>query len=840
MITTVLASESYLFTAREIWVLHHILELPYEPHYLLTRLLLRRPGKVHPLASLINAYSPELGEEGVKRAALSLCSALDVPAPVLEEDPFPSESTECTMSSGSPQNGMPTPSKRGVNGARPWSSFPTGLSEEDERADPELAEALRMSLWTDQYGSLTEQGAASSSHTNEVGGTPPNTTSASYEASLSSLGNIGLTLSDFDLQFSLEDTVAPRIGSLAHSEQELSLEQLLSCAPADELRRVARARKIPPSSLITRDTTIKALLESARKQTTLAFAPLKGKGKAKADEIASSCTSSSERKVIEETLPYLGGHAINIDRAVYTLISRVNLIFSRTPPQTALAPALLLPPILVASSKRHYPDYGEPKRKPVWASRAEMLQWERAVTWEALVSDALGDYWSQSRRSGPPALNFGRMENLSRTDGARIVRKVWEGVWPIWKQMIAAGASDGLPHGEDRFRTEHVLTRIVYKVTWKEILSADNRVRRHWGFCMSTISSVKFCELCWHSADGAVASEGELSEIERLTDSSAWYERLGLVLMTHYGKGSEQVMITKLEEATQVCIDGLLDEDTHLSEHLSHAVKLTEVYRPGLSRRLTRLENKLNLPPEERHISYAELQQCETRDIIAQRSQQNVGHVRQPRPEVFSREVSPDREQDTVGIPQVGKSAWQGRDGEVTVEGCVLEWWEDKGYEGFHAESSILTTLFALLMWPVLFLPLPGAFQTRYQTAPLDLGEDTFARARRDLIEQRLEAMQKTSEALEMLRETDARERARGTWAVGLSWDFGSRELEEITECLGGRALAIICRMLSEEYRHRASGVPDLIVWNYPERIARFVEVKGPGDSLSETQKVSK
>jgi hypothetical protein len=28
-------------------------------------------------------------------------------------------------------------------------------------------------------------------------------------------------------------------------------------------------------------------------------------------------------------------------------------------------------------------------------------------------------------------------------------------------------------------------------------------------------------------------------------------------------------------------------------------------------------------------------------------------------------------------------------------------------------------------------------------------------------------------------------------------------------------------------------------VWNYPERIARFVEVKGPGDSLSETQKVS-
>lgn len=36
--------------------------------------------------------------------------------------------------------------------------------------------------------------------------------------------------------------------------------------------------------------------------------------------------------------------------------------------------------------------------------------------------------------------------------------------------------------------------------------------------------------------------------------------------MTHYGKGDPEEIIAKLEEATQVCIDGLLDEDTHLSE----------------------------------------------------------------------------------------------------------------------------------------------------------------------------------------------------------------------------------------------------------------------------------
>lgn len=142
-------------------------------------------------------------------------------------------------------------------------------------------------------------------------------------------------------------------------------------------------------------------------------------------------------------------------------------------------------------------------------------------------------------------------------------------------------------------------------------------------------------------------------------------------------------------------------------------------------------------------------------------------------------------------------------------------------------------------MWPVLFHPVPGAFETAYQTAPLDLGEDSFSRSRRDMMEQRLEEMQDTAAALAMLRETDARERPRATWAVGLNWDYGAVELEEILECMGGQAVSMVCRMLGEDYRHRASGVPDLIVWDYAAREARFVEVKGPGDNLSGTQKVS-
>lgn len=48
----------------------------------------------------------------------------------------------------------------------------------------------------------------------------------------------------------------------------------------------------------------------------------------------------------------------------------------------------------------------------------------------------------------------------------------------------------------------------------------------------------------------------------------------------------------------------------------------------------------------------------------------------------------------------------------------------------------------------------------------------------------------------------------------------------------------IMCRLQAENYSGSAGGVPDLIVWNHGKREAKFVEVKGPGDTLSETQKV--
>lgn len=35
--------------------------------------------------------------------------------------------------------------------------------------------------------------------------------------------------------------------------------------------------------------------------------------------------------------------------------------------------------------------------------------------------------------------------------------------------------------------------------------------------------------------------------------------------------------------------------------------------------------------------------------------------------------------------------------------------------------------IFTLIMWDILFLPIDGVFETQYQRAPLDLGEDSFS-----------------------------------------------------------------------------------------------------------------
>ncbi|KAJ3415869.1 hypothetical protein HDV05_003933 [Chytridiales sp. JEL 0842] len=139
---------------------------------------------------------------------------------------------------------------------------------------------------------------------------------------------------------------------------------------------------------------------------------------------------------------------------------------------------------------------------------------------------------------------------------------------------------------------------------------------------------------------------------------------------------------------------------------------------------------------------------------------------------------------------------------EVGVENLVLQWFQHQGWKGYHSENSILSTLFGMLFWDILFDDtVPGVFSSPFQDAPLDLRTEFFYESRKEKVDKRLKDIE-AGEFLRILEEVDDRERPL------------------LTRC-----------------RAYGGGIPDLCVWNIDEKKIKLVEVKGQGDHLSDSQK---
>ena len=146
-----------------------------------------------------------------------------------------------------------------------------------------------------------------------------------------------------------------------------------------------------------------------------------------------------------------------------------------------------------------------------------------------------------------------------------------------------------------------------------------------------------------------------------------------------------------------------------------------------------------------------------------------------------------------------GKSRWKGKDDEVvTVEEFSLQRYEDEGWRGYvafqlrqgfrdifhrlHSEGRIVYTIFGMLFWDIIFATIPGAFETPFQVAPLDIDTDTFYHSRRELFEKRLDEI-KQGKAREIVRSVDLQHRDEQTLCAGVRWDLvESEDLENIVE----------------------------------------------------------
>ena len=158
----------------------------------------------------------------------------------------------------------------------------------------------------------------------------------------------------------------------------------------------------------------------------------------------------------------------------------------------------------------------------------------------------------------------------------------------------------------------------------------------------------------------------------------------------------------------------------------------------------------------------------------------------------------------------------------------------DSCLNGYYTENWLFTGLLGLLLWPVIFAPLPGAFFHPFQSGPADLYRPDFVSRRQQKIDERLSS----------LHRGEYRDLIRQCWHDKFGISCALVHWPALPEALVEQALAIIpaehlqviFRHLLADLRHHRRGMPDLTLFDADQRRYQLVEVKGPGDRLQDHQ----
>jgi len=153
--------------------------------------------------------------------------------------------------------------------------------------------------------------------------------------------------------------------------------------------------------------------------------------------------------------------------------------------------------------------------------------------------------------------------------------------------------------------------------------------------------------------------------------------------------------------------------------------------------------------------------------------------------------------------------------------------------KGMHSENGVLLTVFGLLMR---YEPeTGGSARAPFDDAPFParFASDADALRAREWARARLVEV-RAGRAPELVGA--AWDRAHGAQIRGVNWTRNSRdELVLLCGLMGPRVLHTACALLLAAYDAWCGGLPDLLLWG--AHAVAFVEVKGPGDSLSDRQR---
>jgi hypothetical protein len=153
----------------------------------------------------------------------------------------------------------------------------------------------------------------------------------------------------------------------------------------------------------------------------------------------------------------------------------------------------------------------------------------------------------------------------------------------------------------------------------------------------------------------------------------------------------------------------------------------------------------------------------------------------------------------------------------------------------YYVENKLMNALFGLAFWEQIFTPVPGAFHNPYQSVPSDMYESTFRLRRRDSLAARMAQLRETDIALEL---REAYQRYVPLQCRWVDWRRVDADLVDAAARVipDGHLLSIWERMLFDPGENRR-GFPDLIALGEQKGDYCLVEIKGPGDTLQDSQK---
>jgi len=173
---------------------------------------------------------------------------------------------------------------------------------------------------------------------------------------------------------------------------------------------------------------------------------------------------------------------------------------------------------------------------------------------------------------------------------------------------------------------------------------------------------------------------------------------------------------------------------------------------------------------------------------------------------------------------------------QASVEAAVAAYYsaEGTGERCYYVENSLFNGVLGLLLWEVIFAPLPGAFYNPFQYRPSDFYTRDFCARRSQLLNQVWDSIRDNDAIWQ--RASSCWQRKQGLMNPLVNWQALDLELIRLAleRIEHAHWRAIFARIL-KDLRNNRAGFPDLV--HFPAAGGYcLVEVKGPGDSLQQNQ----